>query len=318
MNLSHAEAQSRREHMKVYQAYNLCIASELLLPELIESKGSPDVIVRFGKISGVVTETKFDQGSNFLGDIAGVGKFFISQGREVIIDTLPGIEAALLRNLVLGPILCVLLRQRGLLVLHASCVDINNKAVAFMGGSGWGKSTLAAAFHTHGYDTLTDDVMPVEITAGRAIVFPAYPQFKLCPEAAASLGHDTDSLSLVSQNSFKLAYKFPHQSFQQNPLPLHRIYVLSKGTEHEIASLKPQEAFVELVRHTRAVMAVKELEFVTSHLRLCTELVKKVSFRRFTRKPSLADLPELVKLVENDLAYDSTVLNTASSVFAVS
>ncbi|RCJ25507.1 hypothetical protein A6770_27625 [Nostoc minutum NIES-26] len=298
--------------MKVYQAYNLCIASELLLPELIESQGNPDVIVRFGKV-GDVTGVEFDRGSNFLGDLPGVGKFVIHKGCEVIVDTLPGVEEALLRNLVLGPILCVLLRQRGLLVLHASCVDINNKAVAFMGGSGWGKSTLAAAFHTQGYDTLTDDVMPVEIAAGCPTVFPAYPQFKLWPEAVASLGHNAESLSPVSQNSFKLAYKFPRRGFQQNPLPLHRIYVLSKGTNHEIASLQPQDAFIELVRHTRAMMAVTETGFVASHLRLCTELVKNVSFRRFTRKPALADLPELVKLVEHDLADSADTFTTVSS-----
>ncbi|MEA5506359.1 hypothetical protein VB735_25260 [Halotia wernerae UHCC 0503] len=294
--------------MKVYQAYNLCIASELFLPELIESQGNPDVIIRLGKLDHS-TGVKFNRGSNFRGEVAEVGKFLVSEGREIVIEPVMAVEEALLRTIVLGPILSILLRQRGLLVLHASCVEIKNHAVAFMGGSGWGKSTLAAAFHSQGYEILTDDVMPVEIITGGVIVLPTYPQFKLCPEAATALGHNIESLSLVSQNSFKLAYKFP-RGFQQTPLPLQRIYVLSKGTEHEITSLKPQDAFVELVRHTRAMSLVTEPEFLTSHLRLCTELVRHVNFRCFTRKPCLTDLPELVKLVENDLANDSLVLNT--------
>lgn len=290
--------------MKVYQAYNICIASELPLPELMESEGKPDVIVQFGKVNDT-GETQHDGGSTFQGKVAEVGKFFIQRGREVVIDPVLGVEEALLRTILLGPILSILLRQRGLLVLHASCVDINNKAVAFMGGSGWGKSTLAAAFHIKGYDILTDDVMPIEFVADCPIVFPAYPQFKLFPEAVASLGQDTERLSPVFQHSPKLSYKF-ERGFQQTPLPLQRIYVLDKGSAHKITKLQPQEAFVELVRHTRAISLVTNPQFVTSHMRLCSELINNVTFCRFTRKPSLTDLPELVKLIEDDLAQINT------------
>ncbi|MEI2581628.1 hypothetical protein [Scytonema sp. PRP1] len=290
--------------MKLYHAYNICIASELPLPELMQSEGKPDVIVQFGKINDT-RETQHDGGNTFQGEVAEVGKFFIQRGREVVIDPVLGVEEALLRTILLGPILSILLRQRGLLVLHASCVDINNKAVAFMGGSGWGKSTLAAAFHTKGYDILTDDVMPIEFVSDSPIVIPAYPQFKLFPEAVASLGQDTERLSPVFQNSPKLSYKF-ERGFQQTPLPLQRIYVLDKGSAHKITKLQPQEAFVELVRHTRAISLVTNPQFVTSHMRLCSELIKNVTFCRFTRKPSLTDLPELVKLIEDDLAQINT------------
>jgi hypothetical protein len=285
--------------MKSYKAYNLCIASELQLPELMETEGKPDVIVRFGKVDNA-TAMRHDGGQNFLGEVPEVGEFFIHQGREILMNPVPGVEEALLRTVLLGPVLCVLLRQRGLLVLHASCIDINHKGVAFMGGSGWGKSTLATAFHTKGYDVLTDDVLPIEIKTGQPVVFPSYPQFKVCPEAATSLGHDTKSLLPVSQNSFKVAYKLS-RGFQQTPLPLHHIYVLDKGSEHKITRIKPQEAFVELVRHTRAISSISEQEFMADHLHFCSELIKNVRFSRFTRKPSLGDLPELVKLVEDDI-----------------
>ncbi len=286
--------------MRVYKAFNLCIACELPLPELIQTEGEPDVIVRFSKVDNA-TAMRHDGGQNFLGEIPEVGEFFIHDGREIIINPVADVEEALLRTVLLGPVLCVLLRQRGLLVLHASCIDINHKGVAFMGGSGWGKSTLATAFHNRGYDVLTDDVMPIQTKTGQPVVFPSYPQFKLCPEAATSLGHDTKSLLPVSQNSFKVAYTLT-SGFQQTPLPLHHIYVLDKGSEHKITRIKPQEAFIELVRHTRAISSMSEQELMANHLHFCSELIKNVRFSRFTRKPSLGDLPKLVKLVEDDLA----------------
>jgi hypothetical protein len=285
--------------MEIYKAYNLYIASEISFPELIESEGEPEIVIRFGKLDEIA-EIEHNSGNNFCGEVANVGRFFVRNGCEIVIDPVSGVDEGLLRTILLGPVFCVLLRQRGLLVLHASGININNNVVAFMGGSGWGKSTLATAFHTKGYNVLTDDVMPIQIGARAPIVFPAYPHFKLWHEAAASLGQDTESLSPIYQNAAKLSYKVAH-GFQATPLPLGQIYVLARGDKHEITSLQPQEAFVELVRHTRAITLVRNQEFVTEHLRLCSELVKNIRFCRFTRKPSLEDLPELIKLVEDDI-----------------
>lgn len=287
--------------MKIYEAYNLYIASELDIPELIETEQKPDVIIRFGKLEDTAI-AQHNDGDCFTGEVPEVGNFCIQKGRSVIIEPLTGVDEALLRTIILGPILCILLRQRGLLVLHASAVNIKDKGVAFIGGPGWGKSTLATAFHSHGYNVLTDDVMPIKVGSGQPLVFPAYPQFKVWRETAVSLGHDAQSLSPIFKNAPKLSYRFS-DGFQKKPLPLHRIYVLNKGEQHSISAIAPQEAFVELVRHSRAVSLITHQDFITQHLKLSTKLIKLVSFRRFTRKPALEDLPELVQMIVNDFNF---------------
>ena len=284
--------------MKYYSIYNLCIASELYFPELLEVEGKADVNIRFGKVNEAAIEK--ESSKTVVGELLEICELLIHDGKEIIIEPVKGLDESLLRTVILGPVLCVLLRQRGLLVIHASCININNKGVAFMGGSGWGKSTLATAFHTKGYDVLTDDVLPIKVEKNQTVVFPSYPQFKLCPDAATSLGHDTNNLLPVSTNSFKVAYKL-NKGFQQHPIQLQQIYILDKGKEHKISSLQPQETFVELVRHSRAMKSVTEQQFFAEHLHLCSELIKNVRFCRFTRKPSLADLPKLIELVEEDL-----------------
>ncbi len=286
--------------MKAYNIYNLCIASELDFPELIQIEGKADANIKFGKVDNVLA-TQAENNKAFVGILPDVCRLWIYNGEEIIIEPEKDVDESVIRTAILGPILCVLLRQRGLLVIHASCININNKGVAFMGGSGWGKSTLATAFHTKGYDVLTDDVLPIKVEKDRAVVFPSYPQFKLCPDAATSLGQDTQKLLPVSKNSFKVAYKLD-KGFQQHPIPLQKIYILDKGSEHKISSLQPQETFVELVRHSRAMKSVTEQQFFAEHLHLCSQLIKNVRFSRFTRKPSLADLPKLIELIEEDLA----------------
>lgn len=285
--------------MKIYKAYNLHIASELEMPELTEVEGEPDIIIKFGKVDEAAI-MQANSGDYLVGEMPDIGKFTFQQGRKLIIDLEQEVDESLLRTVILGPLLCVLLRQQGLLVLHASAVNIDGKAVAFMGGPGWGKSTLATAFHTQGYKVLTDDVMPVQVTSEQPLVFPAYPQFKVWEDAAHSLGHDTENLSLIYKDAQKLSYKFSY-GFQQTPLPLYRIYILDRGNEHQISNIQPQEAFVNLIRHSRAINSVTHQDFVTQHLQQSAQLVKQVSFRRFSRKPSLEDVPELLKMIVNDV-----------------
>ncbi|NJM99256.1 MAG: hypothetical protein HC800_20840 [Phormidesmis sp. RL_2_1] len=294
--------------MNFYKISIFCLASEVEFPELIPIEGdveAVDITVRLGTVEAVDTDAVDCDtvGSrNLIGRIPHVAKFSFVDGCEITVEPLSHVDEALLRTTILGPALCLLLEQRGLLVLHASCININHQAVAFMGGSGWGKSTLATAFHRKGYDALTDDVMPLSVTQNQALVLPSYPQFKVAPEALASLGADVDRLSPVYKDCGKLSYRFA-KGFQKEPLPLRRVYVLRKGDRHEITPATRQEAFSELIRHTRTIDLLKEhKDLISQHFQLCTQLIQQVSFGYFTRKPALEDLPKLVALVEDDIA----------------
>ena len=108
----------------------------------------------------------------------GVGRFRVRQGRDVLIHPAGDADEQVLRLFLLGPVLAVLLHQRGRLVLHASGVALDGCAVAFLGGSGWGKSTLAGLLHRRGHRFLTDDVLPVDVERGRTVA-PGIPELKV-------------------------------------------------------------------------------------------------------------------------------------------
>jgi hypothetical protein len=286
--------------MYIYTAYGLGIHSELLLPELVPSESAADVVIRFGKLAHL-QQNRSNGGDYFLGRIEGIGRLLVQQGREIVLDPDPGIHESVLRPFVLGAIISVLLRQRGLFVLHASSVVINGAAVAFMAESGWGKSTLAEAFHAQGYGILTDDVMAIQFDSQTPLVIPSFPQIKLWPDAAASLGHNPESLPLLNTETEKRVHRLSDR-FLQTPVPLKRLYVLAIGTQHEIVSLSPQESFVELVRHSREVNVLNAPEFLGAHLHQCTRLIQQVPMRRLQRQHSLSALPDLIRLIENDAA----------------
>lgn len=285
--------------MYSYRAYNLGIQSELSLPELSPSESLADVTIRFGNLSNI--EQKSNGGDYFLGSVEGLGTFLIRGGCEIVLDIEPDIEESVLRPVILGPLFAMLLRQRGLLVLHASSVAIDGVAVAFMTYSGGGKSTLAEALHNRGYGLLTDDVMAIDLNGSQPMVIPSFPQIKLLPDAAAAIGPAPETLPLLHSQTPKLAHQLS-QGFIQTPLPLKRLYVLEMGTHLEIVPLDPQQTFVELLRNSRAVGLLNAPEYTSTHLYQCTRLAQQVPICTLMRQRSLAAMPDVIQLIENDIA----------------
>jgi hypothetical protein len=91
------------------------------------------------------------------------GEFEISSDlTQVVVGRDPAGRTELLPILMAGTVSAFLLGLRGHTVLHASAVSIGGEAVAFVGQSGRGKSTLAALLCLDGAELVTDDVLVVD------------------------------------------------------------------------------------------------------------------------------------------------------------
>ena len=98
--------------------------------------------------------------------------------REVTYHLDPSADHGLLTVLATGALLAVHLTLNSHLVLHASAVRVGDRALAFVGASGMGKSTLAAALCGRGCDLVADDVLRVDL--GRsALVYPGSTENRL-------------------------------------------------------------------------------------------------------------------------------------------
>jgi hypothetical protein len=285
-------------------AYGLLIGSDFCLLEpskkLSDFDIQPDVFVKIGRIENTAWDA-LDRNTCFKGTLPEIGQFWIQKNR-ITVQPSAGVDEKVLSSCILGTAFSVLLQQRGLLVLHASAVIIEGKAIAFIGFSGAGKSTTASAFMGSGYPVITDDVLAIRFNAEHPEAIPSYPIIKLLPDAVKALGHDTEDLPLLHASSHKRIQNFDYEQLRV-AYPLHRIYLLSKGQRHEIEALSTTETLFALVNQSRAVKNLIAPEAKKLHFQQCAELAKTKRVFRLRRKPGLGDLAEIVKLVETDLGF---------------
>lgn len=101
------------------------------------------------------------------------GKYLLlKNGQQARVDR--SLEPSL-RHLEGEAIQCFMAARPDLLWLHAAAAAAGGRAVIMSGLAGRGKSTLVTGLCGHGWSYLSDETVPVDVGAGRALPFPRTP-----------------------------------------------------------------------------------------------------------------------------------------------
>lgn len=289
--------------MYKYTAYGLSIFSELELPDLLRKEGSCDVTIRRGEIPpSSVLEDKHFGADRVWGSALGRLRFLIEGGTSITVDVERPLGEGVVRSVVQGVLMAALLRQRGLLAIHASGVVKGGQAIGFVGASGRGKSTLAEFFCQHGYRLLGDDVMAIRVEGSCPTALPGPPLIQLRPEAGAWLRRDFRDLSRVHAGSRKSIRPAVNDVYACSA-PLAKLYVLDgfEAGESATVPMNPQEAFLALIQHTRAQNLLAAPIYTKANFRQCTEVVQHVPLSYLRRKRGFSALQDVLNVVERDV-----------------
>jgi hypothetical protein len=210
---------------------------------------------------------------------------------------------------LLGPVLGFVLRLRGISCLHASAVAVGGQAVAFLGPTGAGKSTLAATFARKGFPVLTDDIVVLREHGGAFQVPPASPRLCLWPETVAALFGSPNAMPrLTPENSVDpewdkrgLHLTGDGYHYQSQPLPLAAIYVLGERRNGHpvIEALSGREGMAILMANTyRNEFLEKPL--LAQEFELLGNVVSQVLLRKISPPADLRSLPSLCDLIVKD------------------
>lgn len=165
-----------------------------------------------------------------------------------------GVTPFTVEHLHLNQVLPLLLSAQGQQVYHASAVVIDGAAIAFMGESGRGKSTLAAAFAVVGSPFLTDDGLVLErADDGRFLALPSHPSIRLWADSANALVPAGAACAPAVQYSPKARFLASESLvFSASPVPLQRVFYLGDGQTEtpRIEPLSARDAMTQLIRHS--------------------------------------------------------------------
>jgi hypothetical protein len=182
-----------------------------------------------------------------------------ANGREIRCYPLPATPVETIRHLLLNQVMPLVLGQQGQLILHASTVLAPEGALAFVGQTGWGKSSLAASFVNRRLPLVTDDCLLLKYNVGEEerglLGIPSYPGLRLWSDSIEAIFAQEIRLDNVAHYTQKKRLILDHTQLQfcSDPVPLNRIYLLAAPAEREMAEnitidpLTPREAFMKLM-----------------------------------------------------------------------
>lgn len=287
--------------------YGLCgfvLDSELPFPELAPRAAAPDVVLRLAKLCwqrppGLREADWFSmQGPQEVRlHWEGVASARLSRGRSIELEPHAGAAEEVVRAAVLGPVLSVLLAQRGLLPLHASLLRVRQRVLACVARSGGGKSTLAAAMRESGHELLADDVAALRVDRAAVLAYPGFPQLRLSSDVLRRLGRDPGLLRPVFPGHEKLAWHLGG-GFPSEGVSLGGILLLEEGERESIEPMAPREALLSLIEQVRVPRMLQAVLTPAGLMARCARLVERVPVHRLRRPLDLQRLPLLVRTLE--------------------
>jgi hypothetical protein len=314
---------SDRRLNNTYRLYSLFLKSHLPLPcpefpdadlEEVELFEAPDSLFSEAYQNAPIRSNskewfhyaRLRDGSDFL-RWPGLFQFLVSpDGRHIACHTLNGTSQEILQTYLLGQVLSFALLKQGVEPLHATTVVINDRAAAFLGDSGYGKSSLGAACLQAGHRLLTDDLLVVTEKNGCCLAHPGPPRIKLFPHIAKTLLGELPVGTPMNPQTPKLVIPLPAHLSSDTPAPLRALYVLqppsgSRNRRITITPLSPRRACLALIANTFNTV-IRERTRLTTQFNLAAQLAAAVPVKSLAYPDDPARLPAVVDAITADLA----------------
>ena len=153
---------------------------------------------------GTVWTEFYRSGDRYLLRFPDLADFEVSaDGTEVVAHPAEGTNAATIEHLYINQMVPLALSRQGRPAFHASVVTVEGGAVAFLGKTGMGKSTLAASFALNEAAFLTDDSLIIEEQDDGCLALPSHASVRLWEDSVDALVSDDASKAAAISYSNK-------------------------------------------------------------------------------------------------------------------
>jgi hypothetical protein len=231
--------------------------------------------------------------------IPGVADFLISANlKEIFCYPLPEIPLDTIRHHLLDSVLPRSMAHKGMLMVHASAVRLEQGILIFLGDSGAGKSTLAGNFHQAGLTAIADDVVWIkENEAQQACAIPSYQGLRLWDDSLQVLSFADQEILSMSHYSAKKRVVFTQdesRNLNQDDRILALIALTRCGQpprrEVYLEPLSRRDAFMEIMNETLQLDS-HDVGERTRRMQALGSLIPKLPVFRLFRPYDYALLP---------------------------
>lgn len=191
-------------------------------------------------------------------------------------------------------LLSVSLLQRNIDSLHAIAMEKSGRAIAIVGGSAYGKSTLAAALLQLKWRLLTDDLLVL----ADDLVLPGAQRIKLTPDSAALFLSGRAGIAMTVEQQ-KSVFALSDEEFCAQPTRLERLYVLRPYADSPaVSALTEAEAFRALAAATFNPLDVSQ-ERLARHIRFVKSIVDNATVLSIHVPATLDAVPACARLIDD-------------------
>lgn len=196
--------------------------------------------------------------------------------RRLTVHMHEGTPEAMGGVLVGGTVLSWVLMVRGACLLHASAVDVGGRAVAFVGSSGMGKTTLATLLCRGGGLLITDDVLRLTPDgAGDHLCSLGATELRL-RDSAAALADEFGEAARRSTADARQALSVPIATDEDVPLSALLIPRPNRETsELTLTRVPPSGAALSLLSFPR-ILGIRDTSMLSGQFMQMAELVERV------------------------------------------
>jgi hypothetical protein len=199
-------------------------------------------------------------------EVPGTARYLIHDGTTIAFKSSPGSDPATVELFLNGSARGVLIHQRGELALEACTILApNGQCVAISGNSGVGKSTLAAALCTRGWNLVAEDVTRVTWNGRQVLAWLSAEAIKLWRDACERLGLDCSGRDQVRRGMQKYILPMPVAT---QPVALMAVIRLSLGARGSPVGIEGPARLELLAQCTFRARFLEPLGRIGKHARM--------------------------------------------------
>jgi hypothetical protein len=192
------------------------------------------------------------------------GRHLVSVDGQTICCAPPSRSGWWWQRLFLAQVLPIAATLQGLELMHASAVAFGDRAVAITAASGSGKTSLAAHLLDLDGELMADDVLALELVAGRVLAHPGVGLVNIDPAQREALGPRASNQLGNSLGGGEKVYAIA--PVVDRPMSLAAVYFLHRTSQ--VTTLR----IVEAETDPRTLLGSSFVSYVESPARLMTHL----------------------------------------------